>query len=140
MKKLIKLSAVIFAFTQLLPKVCPAHNGYSQAPMATYCGTGCPRLTISHVKKTDLGVQNSTVFEITNNLPGQVKVDLFLKRTDGEWVNEGISDPIAQDGSTMYRYNRSDLTGEFCVYYIDFPSNQRFPYPSDVKRMFNHGY
>jgi hypothetical protein len=73
MDKLIKLFAVIFVCTQFLPKVSNAQSGYSQTPMATYCGTGCPGLTVSHVKRTDLGAQNSTVFEITNNLPGQVK-------------------------------------------------------------------
>jgi len=113
---------------------------FSQSKSATYCCTGCTRLTIKADKRTDYGVKNSTVFEISNNLPGKVKVKLFVKRKDGEWLEQGVSDPIEQGKSFTFHYNRDDLSGDFCVYYINYPSDEKFPWASEVKKKMNYGY
>lgn len=115
-------------------------TAFSQSKPATYCGTKCARLTIHVVKKTDYGVPNSTVFDISNNLPGQVKVKLFVKRRDGEWKDIGVSDAIDQGKSTDFHYNIDNLSGEYCVYYINFPGDEKFPSVSEVKKRMNYGY
>jgi hypothetical protein len=124
----------------LIALVTIGNTAFCQSKSASYCGTGCSRLTIKADKKTDYGVKNSTVFDISNNLPGKVKVKLYVKRKDGEWMDQGVSDPIDQGKSFAFHYNRDDLSGDFCVYYINYPSDEKFPLASEVKKKMNYGY
>jgi hypothetical protein len=39
----------------------------------------------------------------------------------------------------VFHYN-IDNVDSYCVYYIDYPSNQHFPSSTDVKKMMNYGY
>jgi hypothetical protein len=112
---------------------------FSQNKTATYCGTSCTRLTIHVTKKTDYGVPNSSVFEVSNNLPGTVKVALYIKRRDGDVRNQGYSVPIGRGESFTFHYN-IDNVADYCVYYANYPSDESFPSLSEVKKKMNHGY
>ena len=119
--------------------IAVSNNAFSQNNAATYCGTSCPRLTIHVTKKTDYGVANSSLFEISNNLPGKVKVELFIKSKEGEVLAQGPSEPIEQGKSTIYHYN-VDNVADYCIYYINYPSNEKLPWASQVKKKMNYGY
>ncbi|MEO6723465.1 MAG: hypothetical protein ABIN67_24070 [Ferruginibacter sp.] len=123
----------------LLTLFVASNCSFCQSKTAIYCETSCPRLTIIKTKKTDFGVAGSSVFQITNNLSGAVKVGLYIKRTDGRVQSEGYSDPIDRGQSTTFHYNIDDLS-EYCVYYINYPSDEKFPSSTEVKKRMNNGY
>ena len=112
---------------------------FCQSRAAIYCGTSCPRLTIIKTKKTDFGVAGSSVFQITNNLSGAVKVALYIKRTSGKVQSEGYSESIDRGQSTTFHYNIDDVS-EYCVYYINSPSDEKFPSSTEVQKRMNNGY
>jgi hypothetical protein len=118
----------------LLLAFCVAGTVYAQEG-ATYCGTSCSRLTIK-ASKGGLGGPNSSVFLVSNNLKGTVKVAVYIKKKNGDVINLGCSDPIDLQKSYSFHYDGNDVA-DYCVYFINYPSEAKFPSESDVRKRMN---
>lgn len=109
-------------------------NVFSQQKAATWCGMQCPALKIELSKRTDRGVRNSTVIDITNNLAETIKIKVFVKTEEGQWVDLGESDPVKKKKVYTFHYNRNDMSEDYVVYYINYPSDEKFPALSDLSK------